>query len=92
MPLAVYKKLLKGNITKRYKRTLAKLKASINFEVKYIASKLALSNRIERLAKTPAYITLKNNQENFHAITLNRLITSCKHVKTPAKSFLHSIN
>ena len=70
MPLEEHNKLLKENITKTYKHAPPKLEASINFEAKHIASKLALSDRIERLAKTPAFITLKDHKENFHASTL----------------------
>ena len=78
MPLEEYNKLLKENITKTYKHAPPMLEASINFEAKHIASKLALSDRIERLAKTPAYITLKDHKENFHASTPCRLINPCK--------------
>ena len=78
MPLEEYNKLLKENITKTYKHAPPKLEASINFEAKHIASKLALSDRIEHLAKTLAYITLKDHKENFHASTPCRLINPCK--------------
>ena len=77
-PFQEYNKLLKENITETYKHASTKLEASINFEAKHIVSKLALSNRIERLARTPAYITLKDHKENFHASTSCRLINPCK--------------
>ena len=77
MPLEEYNKLLKEDITKTYKHVLPKLETSINFEAKHIASKLSLS---ERLAKTPACITLKDHKKNFHASTLCRLINLCKNV------------
>ena len=70
MHLEEYNKLLKENITRTYKHASSKLEASINFKVKHIASKLAFCDRIERLAKAPAYITLKNQKENFHASTV----------------------
>ena len=54
------------------------LEASINFEAKHIASKLALSDRFECVAKTPAYIALKNHKEIFHASTPCGLINPCK--------------
>ena len=72
MSLEEFNKLL--NITKTYKHAPPKLEASISFEGKYIASKLALSDRIQRLAKTPAYITLKDHKRNFHISTSCRLI------------------
>ena len=65
-------------ITKTYKRAPPKLQAASDLEAKYIANKLALINRTERLAKTPAYIKVKNHTENFHAATPCRLINCCK--------------
>ena len=78
MPLEEYNKLLKEDITKAYKHALPKLETSINLEAKHIASKLSLRDCIERLAKTPACITLKDHKENVHASTLCRLINLCK--------------
>ena len=46
--------------------------------MRQIISKLALSHRIERLAKTPACIILKGHTENFHASTPCKLIHPCK--------------
>ena len=93
MLLEEYKKLLKENITKIYKHAPPKLEASIEFEVKYIASKLTLSERIERLEKPPAYITLKYHKENFHASTPYRLINPCKsEIGKISKQILEGIN
>lgn len=36
-------------------------------EAKYIAEKLELSGRIERLARNPAFITLKDHKKNFNS-------------------------
>ena len=78
MHLEEYNKLLKENITKTYKQAPQTLEASANFEAKHIAGKLARTDCIERLAKTPAYITLKDYNENFHVSTLSGLINPCK--------------
>ena len=73
-----YNKLLKDNITKTYKHAPPKLEKSINLEAKHIATNLKLDDRIERLARTPAYITLKDHKENFYVNTPCRLINPCK--------------
>ena len=93
MPLGEYNKLLKQNITKTYKHAPPKLEASINFEAKHIASKLALSDRIEPLAKTPTYVTLNDHKENFHASTPCRLTNPCKsEIGKISKRILQGIN
>ena len=93
MSLEEYNKLLKENITKTYKHALPKLEASINFETKDIASKLALSDHIERLAKTAVYIKLKDNKENFHASTSCRLMNPYKsEIGKISKRILEKIN
>ena len=74
MPPDNYKKLLYENITKTYKKSTSRLENSINMEAKYIAKKIKLDDRIECLAKTPAFITLKYHKENFRTSHPCRLI------------------
>ena len=78
MPTSEYKKLLKENVTKTYKKAPEKLQKSINLEAKSIATKLNLSGRIEKLAEAPAYITLKDHKQNFPAKPPCRLINPTK--------------
>ena len=73
-----YNKLLKDNITKTYKHAPPKFEKSINLEAKHLATNLELDDRIERLARTPANITLKDQKENFDVNTPCRLINPCK--------------
>ena len=47
-------------------------------EAKHIATKLKLDDRIERLARIPAHVTLKDHKENFHVNIPCRLINPCK--------------
>ena len=54
MSTSEHNKLLKENVTKTYKKTLEKLQKSINLEAKSIATKLKLSDRIEKLAEAPS--------------------------------------
>ena len=62
-----HNKLLKENVTKTYKKAPPKLETSINLAAKCIATNLDLSDRIEILAQTAAYITLKDHKENFRS-------------------------
>ena len=56
---------IKKNVTKTYKKAPPKVETAINLEAKCNATNSNLSDRIERLAQTPAYITLKNHKETF---------------------------
>ena len=58
-------KLLKENITKTYKKALKNLDHEINFEAKKITENLHLDDCINCLAKTQAFITLKDHKEDF---------------------------
>ena len=73
-----HKKRLKENITKTYKKASEKLQKSINLKAKFIASKLKLSDRIEKHAEAHAYVTLKDHKENFRSKPSCRLINAPK--------------
>ena len=73
-----HKKLLKENVTKTYKKAPTKAETATHLEAKCIATNLNLSDRIERLAQTPAYITLKDHKENFRSNPSCRLINPSK--------------
>ena len=51
-PPEQYEKLLKGNLTKTYKKSTERFKNSINLEAKNIAKKLYLAKRVKCLAET----------------------------------------
>ena len=63
--LREYNKLLIDNIAKSYKKSTDRLEKAISMEAKNIAKKIQLSDRIDCLAKTPAFITLKDHKDNF---------------------------
>ena len=93
MPLQNYNKVLKENITRTYIHAPLKLEAPINFEAKRIASKLAVGDCIERFAKTPAIITLKDHKENFDASTPFRITNPCKsEIRKVSKRLLKGLN
>ena len=73
-----HEKLLLENITKTYKKAPEKLEHSINLEAKNIAKKINLEKRIEILAKSDAFITLKDHKDNFQNKLPCRLIVPSK--------------
>ena len=93
VPPEHYKKLRKENVTKTYKKANDHLYNQINEEAKSIASNLGLDNRIESLAKSEAFITLKDHKENFHSKPTCRLINPAKsEIGKISKSILDTIN
>lgn len=88
-----HEKLLADNITKTYKKAPQKLEKSINLEAKSIAESYKLSDRIDCIAKTPAYITLKDHKENFDNNPSCRLINPSKNeLGKISKSILERVN
>ena len=60
-----HQKLLHDNVTKTYQKAPLKLEASINLEAKSISTKLNISDSVERIARTPAFVVLKDHKDNF---------------------------
>ena len=73
-----YKKLLKENITKTYKKSNKRKISNINWEAKKITEKLSLDDRVERLQETEAYITVKDHKDEFPNKIPCRLINPSK--------------
>ena len=93
LPPQDYKKSLHENITKSYKKSPTNLKKSINLEAKKTAAGVKLDDRIEYMAKAPAYITLKDHKDNFRSAHPCRLINPCKsEIGKISKSILENIN
>ena len=88
-----YNKLLKDNIRKSYRKSTDLLEKAINMEAKNIAKKIQLSDRIECLAKTPAFITLKDHKDNFQSSLHCPLINPSKSELGKVRTFiLENIN
>ena len=93
MSTSEHNELLKENVTKTYKKAPEKLQKSINLEAKSIATNLKLSDRIEKLAEAPAYITLKDHKENFRSKPSCQLINPSKNkIGKISKIVLEKIN
>ena len=76
--LDTYNKLLHDNITKTYKHGSEDNISEINNELKHIADKLSIGNRIECMKKREAFISLKDHKENFVNNPKCRLINPAK--------------
>ena len=62
-------------------------------EAKNIAKTIQLSDKIEWLAKTPAFITLKDHKDNFQSSLHCRLINPSKsELGKVSKSIVENIN
>ena len=97
LPPQNYRKLLHRNITKSYKKSPTHLEKSIDLEAKEIAARdeymAILDDRIEYMAKTPDYITLKDPKDNFRSARPCRLINACKsEIVKISKSVLENRN
>ena len=64
-PLNTYNELLHDNITKTYKHGSEDFIEQIDSELKEISSRLGIGDRIERMKKREAFISLKDHKENF---------------------------
>ena len=73
-----YKKLLKENITKSYKKSNNRRISNINWEAKKITEKLSLDDRVERLQEREPYITIKDHKDEFPNKIPCRLINPSK--------------
>ena len=80
-----YNQLLTDNITKNYKLSNDLSLKEINHESKSIANTLKIDERIECMAQSQAFISLKDHKENFENNPKCRLIN-------PAKSELGKIS
>ena len=88
-----YKKLLKDNITSKYKQAPDQTMKSINAEAKSIATKLRLDERIERFPKREVFINIKDHKPNFPNNIKCRLINPAKsEIGKITKTLLDQIN
>ena len=65
-------------LSQKHKKTPPKLEISINLEAKNIAEFINLDESIECLAKTPGFITLKENKPDFRKNPSCRLFNPAK--------------
>lgn len=88
-----YDKLIKENITKTYKKSSDELVEKLEAQSARIADQLKLDDRIEKLAKKEAFITLKDHKPNFQDHPSCRLINPSKpEIGVISKHILDEIN
>ena len=85
MNAQTYNKLLTENVTKTYRLAQEANIDNINKELKFITDELKISNRMEPMAESKAFISLKDHKDNFTNHPQCRLIN-------PAKSNLGKVN
>ena len=86
-------KLIMENITKTYKTGGDDVADNINHELKGISHNLGIGDRIDTMAKTPAFITLKDHKDNFETNPKCHLINPSKsELGKVSKNILDNIN
>ena len=73
-----HQNILHDNVTKTYQKAPPKLEASIILEAKSISTKLNTGDKVERIARTSAFVTLKDHKDNFLSNPTCRLINPSK--------------
>ena len=88
-----YNKLITENVTKTYKKAGYKLGGKLDAQSARIAERLNLDDRIEKLAKKEAFITLKDHKPIFDDHPTCRLINPTKsEIGVISKQILDEIN
>ena len=88
-----HKKLLHDNDTKTHQEAPPKLEISINMEAKSISTKLEISDRVERITRTPAFVQLKDYKNNFRSNPTCPLINPSKNeLGKLSKQLMEKIN
>ncbi|XP_065190597.1 uncharacterized protein LOC135821526 [Sycon ciliatum] len=88
----MYNALLTENVTKTYKHATNSADNEINSEAKVIAERLEIDDRVNVLAKSEAFITLKDHKENFEKKLPCRLINPAKpQLGVASKEILESV-
>ena len=88
-----YEKVLTDSITKTCKQSNNNVYNTISLEGKHVAKKLEIADRVECMAKKPAYIKLKDHKKNFNINPKCFLINPAKRqLEKVAKIIVEKIN
>ena len=88
-----YNKVLTNNISKTYKKTEHNIYNKINKEAKIIGNNYELSERVDCLAKSNAFISLKDHKPNLNSNPKHRLINLAKsEIGKNSKYFLQQLH
>ncbi|KAJ8031248.1 hypothetical protein HOLleu_27921 [Holothuria leucospilota] len=93
MEAATYEKLLRDNITAKYRPAENDCLRKINSELYSVASRLGIDDRIKCMTTRQAFLTLKDHKESFNTNPSSRLINPAKsEMGKVSKVILDSIN
>ena len=88
-----HKNLLHDNDTKTHQEAPPKLEISINMEAKSISTKLEISDRVERITRTPVFVQIKDYKNNFRSNPTCPLINPSKNeLGKLSKQLMEKIN
>ena len=88
-----YKKMLRDNVTKTYKKSNIETVTTVNEEASEITEKLLLGDRVQCIAPNEAFITIKDHKPNFPNNIKCRLLNPCKsEIGKISKKYLENIN
>ena len=73
-----YKKYLRENITRTYKKSTKEILNTVNRQAKKIAEKLNIANRIEKIQESEVYIMVKDPKKGFPNNSSFRLVNPSK--------------
>ena len=73
-----YDKLLNNSVIKNYRKSNIKAVNEINKEVNVLTEKLKINDRMQCIAQTEAFITIKGHKPNFPNNVACRLLNPCK--------------
>ena len=93
VPKEHYNKLLTDNITATYKKASPDTLSKINMDAQKIAVNFRLEQKIDKMAKNEAFVTIKDHKDNFPNSIKCRLINPAKsEIGKISKSHLQEIN
>ena len=88
-----YRKLMRDNITSIYSRADDNYERETNIQAKKITDKLEISDRVEKISRKNAYVTLKDHKKEFPQKIKCRLINPMKsNIGKISKQMLEEIN
>ena len=88
-----YKKLVRDNITKGYRKAPKGTIDAINGEACGIIERAQVKGRVPKLSLSPAFVTIKDHKDGFPNKVACRLINPSKsHIAKVSKSILDNIN
>ena len=78
MPVEDYDRKVLENITKDYKKATENIENNINREAAALAKSMKMDDRVHKMGRQEAYVTVKDHKPNFPARVSCRLINPCK--------------